>query len=108
MIHSDMSSEYKADIDISTFVNLPFDDKFKLELRVYGSVRKSISEYMVAIGLYRKALSNELRDMLIFIDVVFASKSYEELIWSAKGSENLETPSKSGFGLDHGDVPVLL
>jgi len=111
---SDMISSYKADIDVSFYDSYYNELKFKLTLNVHESVRKSVGkfvkEYLVATGLYRKALNNVLRNMILFIDVDFSSKSDsdEGLIKFVEDSEYVEIPSQSEFKLSHNDVPVLI
>jgi len=106
---SDISSEYKADIDISAYRSLLFDDKFKLDLSVYDSVEKLVSEYILINELLIRAFKNSYENLVIYMDKnIYPETEEEELVRLAGGSEYGQHPAQTEFRFSHTDVPFLM
>lgn len=106
---SNISSEYKTDIDISAYRSLLFDDKFKLDLSIYDSVEKLVSEYIVINELLIRAFKNSYENLVIYMDKnIYPETEEEELVRLAEGSEYSQNTAQTEFRFSHTDVPFLM
>lgn len=105
-IRSDIYSEYRSNIKISTY-----KDIFKLTLDYYSPVLEQfIREYLVPTGLYRRSFRNSVGEVIIYkeMDILPRSDIEKTFLKFVRGTEYAKRPSETELRTIHGDVPVLM